>query len=175
MSITTLLFDLDDTLIDQHALLQAWAIHHPKKKPQGQLYHDFIKKNLTADLDVQALLTQLAKQYKMVLISNGSRQNQRAKLQSAQLSTYFKVITISGERAMRKPQPKIFNHCLAQINSTASESLMIGDCLTNDIAGAAHLGIQTCWLRHSNKSPHLTIQPNFIVNKITDLRSLLLT
>lgn len=46
----------------------------------------------------------------------------------------------------RKPHPEIFRRALDALDVEASQAIMVGDSLVEDIAGAAALGIRTLWL-----------------------------
>jgi putative hydrolase of the HAD superfamily len=56
----------------------------------------------------------------------------------------------SCEVGRRKPDPAIFERVLGQLDVAAARSLMVGDTLATDIAGARALGMHTCqavWFR----------------------------
>ncbi len=70
-----------------------------------------------------------------------------ADVQRFGLFDYFQpaAIAISADLGIRKPNPAIFLHTLRELNATPEESVMVGDSLFADVAGANKLGIITVW------------------------------
>jgi putative hydrolase of the HAD superfamily len=59
-------------------------------------------------------------------------------------------IVLSGEIGVRKPSPAIFERALAALGLDPLEVLFVGDRLTDDVAGAAAVGMSTAqalWFR----------------------------
>ncbi len=63
------------------------------------------------------------------------------------IGDYFSVIAASAEMGVAKPDPAIFERALAMAGCSASEAVMIGDRLDNDILPAKKAGMGTIWLR----------------------------
>ncbi|GHO71065.1 hypothetical protein KSC_099570 [Ktedonobacter sp. SOSP1-52] len=63
------------------------------------------------------------------------------------LLKYFDLDTVmaSADLHIRKPNPAIFQLALQACNTTAETSIMIGDSLVSDVAGAQQLGIVAVW------------------------------
>jgi putative hydrolase of the HAD superfamily len=80
------------------------------------------------------------------LLSNGSPDLQRLKIEKSGLGEYFSDIFISGELGWRKPQREIFDHCLDALGWEPEETVMIGDSLKSDIQGARNSGISSIWI-----------------------------
>ncbi len=57
------------------------------------------------------------------------------------------MIASSSELGVAKPDPQIFEKVLALAGCTASQTVMIGDRLDNDIIPAKQYGMQTVWVR----------------------------
>jgi putative hydrolase of the HAD superfamily len=47
---------------------------------------------------------------------------------------------------MRKPDPRIFAHALAEVSCPALHTWFVGDDPINDILGAASVGLRPMWL-----------------------------
>ena len=88
------------------------------------------------------MLKYLSKKYKLHIITNGFHEVQHIKLQHAGLTSYFNEIITSEQMGVKKPNPKIFNYALQKANTSAEESIMIGDDLEVDVLGAEKVGIQ---------------------------------
>lgn len=55
------------------------------------------------------------------------------------------AIAISADLGIRKPNPDMFRHTLRELNTTPEESVMVGDSLYADVAGAKKLGMLAVW------------------------------
>lgn len=80
------------------------------------------------------------KEYKLYILSNGFKEVQRRKLQSAGIDHFFKRIVLSDEIGITKPDRRLFDYALQVTGSIAKETLMIGDNYDADIMGAANAG-----------------------------------
>lgn len=80
----------------------------------------------------------------LALLTNGPEDMQRAALRKVGLEGYFRAILISGDRdvAVRKPHPRIFGLACTALQRVPEATLMIGDDLAADIAGARAYGLQ---------------------------------
>lgn len=90
-------------------------------------------------IDVLEYLT--AKCYQLHIITNGFEKTQHSKLKNCGLDKYFQqVITSEGSNSL-KPQKAIFDFALLKAEALPHESVMIGDSLEVDIAGAKNAGL----------------------------------
>ncbi|SHO55172.1 HAD family hydrolase [Vibrio quintilis] len=99
---------------------------------------------ITPDLQVNQMLGRLSRQHTLVLLSNGSSEMQREKLERAGLKDCFSMILISGEEGIHKPEQAIFLRAIAEHD--VSDCMMIGDDPVRDIAPARALGLRTAWV-----------------------------
>jgi len=81
--------------------------------------------------------------YSLHLITNGFEEIQQKKLDICDLRKYFTTITTSEEAGVKKPETGIFELALEKAGAKADESLMIGDDLQVDMAGARLTGMDT--------------------------------
>ncbi len=70
----------------------------------------------------------------------------RAVLESIAILDRFRVVLLSEEEGLHKPDRAIFERALNLADADASNCVMIGDRLDNDIAPALELGMRTVWL-----------------------------
>src|SRR6476661_5086899 len=83
----------------------------------------------------------LDKGYQLHLITNGFEVTQHSKLKYSGLTTFFReVITSEGSNSL-KPEKEIFEYALEKAGAVAAESIMIGDSLEIDVAGALNAGM----------------------------------
>ena len=120
------------------------------------------------------ILTYLRPKYKMYILSNGFTELQSRKMQSAGIAHYFDGMILSEDIGVNKPNPAIFTHALRVAESTAEESLMIGDNYEVDIEGAQRVGIDQVFYNISKKdlNPEHP-QPTFTITSLLELKKIL--
>jgi HAD superfamily hydrolase (TIGR01509 family) len=57
------------------------------------------------------------------------------------LDSLFDVVVFSCDCGLRKPDPRIYEHALKQLGSSANETIMVGDSFRSDVDGPSKLGI----------------------------------
>ncbi|OLY93960.1 putative hydrolase of the HAD superfamily [Cnuella takakiae] len=91
------------------------------------------------------------KGYQMHIITNGFEEVQYSKLRSCSIDHFFEnVITSEGSNSL-KPKPEIYHYAMEKAGAKLAESLMIGDSLDIDIAGANGVGMDSVHVNHLNR------------------------
>lgn len=75
--------------------------------------------------------------------------------------------SVSVEVGHLKPHPAVFEHAMAELNVRPEETLMIGNSLLEDIAGAQRLGIAAAWRRC--KPDAQNVVPDYAFDELTEL------
>ena len=118
----------------------------------------------------------LSKKYRLFLASNGTASVQKGRMTSANLYRFFEKVFVSQEIGYNKPSFDYFNACFAQIPGfDPKKAIMVGDSLTSDILGGINAGIATCWVAAADTPAHPTIRPDYRIESIAQLESLLET
>lgn len=78
--------------------------------------------------------------FKIGILSNGFLDTQYRKLRSASLEKYIDCVVLSDEIDVNKPDKRLYDYALSKASTSADKSLMIGDNLATDIAGALNAG-----------------------------------
>ena len=99
---------------------------------------------------------------KIACVTNGRDFFQRNKITALGLDDFFDVIVTSGELAVKKPDPYIFNVALEKLAATAEEAVFIGDSLQADMKPAKKLGMKTVWV-----STDMNSKPEFVDYQLT--------
>jgi putative hydrolase of the HAD superfamily len=104
-------------------------------------------------------LEYLKTKYTLHIITNGFEELQHQKLDICDLRKYFNTITTSEEAGVKKPETAIFELALKKAYARVDESLMIGDDLEVDVAGAQGIGMDTLFfnpdrLAHDDNPDH---------------------
>lgn len=92
-----------------------------------------------------------AKEIEAVILTNGPSDSQRAKFKTVGLSRYIQNIYIGEEIGFFKPYREAFEYVLRDLDSAASEVLMVGDSIEDDIHGAERAGINAVLIDRRNK------------------------
>ena len=111
------------------------------------------------------------KNYTLHLITNGFEKTQHAKLKNAGLDLFFSnVITSEGSNSL-KPHKEIFDFALKKAKAAPSESIMLGDDIDVDIAGARGAGLDQVYVNHLNK-PLPAIKPTYTIAHLKELEGI---
>jgi len=109
------------------------------------------------------ILDYLFSKYKLHIITNGFEEVQIKKMRTSGILQFFDKVITSESVGVKKPNPKIFHHAMELAETSATNSIMIGDNYEADILGAKQVGMQTIHFKDHHKT-----RKNGIIN-ITDL------
>ena len=93
-----------------------------------------------------AVLESLRGRMRLVVVTNGTEEHQRAKLDASGLTGHFDAIVTSGAVGASKPDPAIFRAALAAVGCRPDHAAMVGDNPLRDIAGAQQAGLRGVWI-----------------------------
>lgn len=96
--------------------------------------------------DASDCLEALGESHQLGLITNGAACLQREKLCASGLAGCFEVVVVSSEFGLGKPAASIFLHALRLLGADARETVMVGDSVPRDIAGATAVGMRGVWV-----------------------------
>jgi len=108
----------------------------------------------------------------LALLTNGSSEYQRSKIDRFGLAPFFSHILIEGELGMGKPDEQVFRHALELLGVVQpSETWMVGDRLETDVRPAQKLGIYAIWVdwRGDGLPESSAIQPDRIIRRLSEL------
>lgn len=91
----------------------------------------------------------------------------RSDLRTAGLDIGWDAEAVSVEVGYLKPHPAIFLFALDRLDVAPSETLMVGNSLTDDIAGAQQLGIAGAWRRSLPDAE--SVVPDFTFDELAGL------
>ena len=111
------------------------------------------------------------KGYQLHLITNGFEKTQHSKLNSCGLNLFFKEVITSECSNSLKPEPEIFEYALHRTGATVSESIMIGDSLEVDIAGAMNVGMDQVHTNYIGSQGDIT--PTYTITALKQLEDIL--
>lgn len=117
-----------------------------------------------------SLISQLRKDFRLFLVSNGVVETQYKRLHDSGLYPFFEHIFLSEEVGYRKPQPEFFTPVLqAALPSSKEELLLIGDSLSSDIAGANRIGLDCVWMNRHQAAYRGELRIDHEITKLSEL------
>lgn len=136
-------------------------------KDIGEKYVEICPTKTKLISGAREVLEYLQEDYQLHIITNGFEESQNKKLKHADLSRYFKTVTISEHVGKQKPHPLVFEIALKNAKSNLNHGTYIGDNLEADVKGAINAGWKAFWL---TKDTNGYTNPN--CEAIKDLRDL---
>jgi putative hydrolase of the HAD superfamily len=110
------------------------------------------------------------KGYHLHLITNGFEKTQRSKLECCGLDGYFEAIVTSECSNSLKPNKEIFEYAMNAAKATVKESIMIGDSLEVDIAGAMGVGMDQVHVNYGGVKQD--IRPTYTIRLLKELKEI---
>jgi YjjG family noncanonical pyrimidine nucleotidase len=117
------------------------------------------------------VLDYLKPRYPLYIITNGFEEIQGTKLQASGITHYFESVVTSARAGHKKPAKEIFEFALNENGFRAEETIMIGDNLLTDIAGARNAAIDHVFF-NPNKLEHSTTV-DFEIHSLKELTGIL--
>jgi len=112
--------------------------------------------------------------YRLALVTNGTPDVQRRKIDGSGLAGYFDHIVVSGEVGYAKPHAAIFSSALDMLGMQKDEAVMIGDMLKTDILGANKSGITSIYVNRDGNINDTGISPVMEFSGLQDIPAVLL-
>ena len=104
--------------------------------------------------DAADCLERLGDTHTLALLTNGACCLQLEKLAASGLSEHFELVVISAQLGFGKPDGRVFEHALSELDCDTQHAVMIGDSLHRDVDGALAAGLHGLWVnRHGQPRP----------------------
>lgn len=117
------------------------------------------------------LLQELSEKFPIFIVTNGFEEVQYQKVRSSGLEGFFREVVISEKVGHKKPSREIFDHIMGKHGLMHQESIMIGDNLLTDIAGATNAGIDSVFFNPEKNSHDSTM--TYEIGHLLELRNIL--
>lgn len=114
-------------------------------------------------------LDELDREYRLGVVTNGTRDAQRAKIDAVGLRRWVDAVVVAGARTPPKPDPRPFARALRALDATPATAVHVGDSLETDVAGAATAGLDSVWV--SDDTDTRGHEPTYRVESIATLRT----
>ena len=140
----------------------------------GDMYVDNLAQNgilLPGALEFLNWLDTQKDSYTSYIITNGIPKTQHGRLDNSGTGHFYRMVFISGEMGVQKPDIAFFNKVLSDAGITRESSIVIGDTEKSDIRGAVNAGIRSIYINFKGEKSEIA---NWSVGSFDELRSLLL-
>jgi putative hydrolase of the HAD superfamily len=156
---------------------QCLAAHGVRSGPEqvDELRRSFREtrvRHVTLYEEVVASLEDLATDCSLAVVTNGPSDLQRLKLTATGLDRLFPIVVISGELGHGKPAPEPFLEAVRLLGVAVEATVMVGDSLTRDVAGAHGIGMRVVRVDRPRSEPKAGSAGTDPPPTISDLRSL---
>jgi putative hydrolase of the HAD superfamily len=136
----------------------------------AELQRGISRKRLAAFPQTQEILAELKTRYRLAVVSDAQTAYALAELQAVGLAGYFQSIIVSGDYGYRKPDPRLFQTALRELQVRPEEAIFVGNDLFRDVLGARQIGMKTI-LFCPNGAPvgSPETEPDYLLYKYADL------
>ncbi len=136
----------------------------------AELQRGISRKRLILFPQVLEVLNQLTEHYLLAVVSDAQSAWALPELRAVGLHEYFDPVIISGDYGYRKPDARLFQKALDQLQVLPSQAIFVGNDGYRDIFGARQLGMKTILLRHTQDMtrPNET-EPDYIIREFAEL------
>lgn len=119
---------------------------------------------------VREVLEYLAPRYRLAAISDGQSLWAVPELNSVGLLDYFHPLLVSSDFGYRKPDMRLYQEVLDELDVKADEVLFIGNDMYRDVWGPNQLGIKTVFFK-SNQGDQKSrgVDPDYVIYRFTEL------
>ena len=168
--------ELDQHLLYSAILDQLGIIDH-----SGELIKETINsfyKPLVDDFqiypDVTEVLSDLrGKGLKIGLVTNNhSRDYHLLLLEKFNLGNFFDAIVVSSRLGIRKPNIRIFLHCLTMLGVSNENAIFVGNDPVHDVQGAKRAGIRCIWVKR-REYEDVPTTPDWIIESIKQVSEII--
>ncbi len=138
-------------------------------------YLDLLARQRTLIPGALHLLEELRKKHvRIAILSNGFKEVQHRKIESAGLTGYIDLIVLSDDININKPDIRLFEYAMQQDgNHNPKNHLMIGDNPSTDIAGAVNAGWHAIYFNPSETTSFKNCGEFFTSNSLETIASIL--
>ena len=133
-------------------------------------YRFYLNQGIQEMPNVNEVLTELKKNHRLYVITNGIKETQDSRMNKSGLVKYFEDRFISESIGANKPSREFFDYVKNNIpDFNPSKTLIIGDSLTSDIKGGNLYGIDTCWFCRKGTVNKTDIIPTYEIHDLDEI------
>jgi putative hydrolase of the HAD superfamily len=136
----------------------------------AELQRGISRKRLVAFPQTHAVLAELKTRYRMAVVSDAQSAYGLPELRAVGLADYFAPIVISGDYGYRKPDHRLFQAALTELQIVPEAAIYIGNDRFRDVLGARQAGMKTILFSpDGNPGGSPETEPDYILYQFGDL------
>jgi putative hydrolase of the HAD superfamily len=136
----------------------------------AELQRGISRKRLAAFPHTLEILGQLKMRHRLAIVSDAQSAYGVAELRAVGLADLFSPIIISGDYGYRKPDPRLYQTALAELQVRPEEAIFVGNDRFRDVHGARQVGMKTIlFCPHGNQGGSAENEPDYLLYHYTDL------
>lgn len=119
---------------------------------------------------VEETISQLFLKYRLAILSDGQSAYAVSELNAVGLLGFFDPVIISGDFGYRKPDPRLFERVLSDMQMKPSEVLYVCNDMYRDVYGAQRVGIKTVFFRSNQGQQEKNgVRPDYVIYSFPEL------
>jgi len=131
-----------------------------------RIEREYLETRLTLDAGFLPTARLLAREFSLALLSNDLKEWSAYLRGKHGLEDLFKVVVVSGEVGLRKPDPRIYGLLLEKTGAAATDCALVDD-LKRNLRPAAEAGMRTVWFAREEDKEDFA--PDFEVRDFAEL------
>lgn len=112
----------------------------------SDIYEDNVHRFVKLSDEVKEVLNTIKSKYRLGMITNGTSHGQRKKISQDLDLSMFETIIISGDYGYNKPDIRLFEKAISDLNLKPEEIAFVGDSFSRDINGSYRAGMKPIWI-----------------------------
>jgi HAD superfamily hydrolase (TIGR01509 family) len=140
----------------------------------SEVYARIRKASLTLYAEARCLLRDLRAKYKVGLLTNGLRDLQWEKIELLGIRSFFDAVVVSGDVGIHKPDVRLFEKLLRELNTSADKAIYVGNSFHIDIIGAHEAGMWSVWVNPDGEQEPEESVADVTISNLGALRRILL-
>jgi YjjG family noncanonical pyrimidine nucleotidase len=119
------------------------------------------------------VVERLARRVRLLLVTNGLAEVQRARLGASPIRRHFADAVISDEIGVAKPQEGFLDVAFDRMGRPPRDRvLMVGDSLSADVEAGVRYGIDTCWYNPADLPLDGGVRPTYTVTELAEVEAI---
>lgn len=104
------------------------------------------------------------------IITNGIQDTQTRRIANSPLKDLINFVVVSEEAGFAKPDLRFFEYSVKNLpHFQKNQTLIVGDRLETDIAGAQLFGVDACWFNPQHEPIPAENPPRYVIQKLMEL------
>lgn len=136
----------------------------------AELQRGISRKRLVAFPQTEEILARLKTRHRLAVVSDAQSAYGLPELRAVGLADYFAPIIISGDYGYRKPDARLFQAALTELQVCPEEAIFVGNDRFRDVLGARKVGMKTIlFCPYGNPGGSPETEPDYILYQYADL------